>query len=89
MEKERWKKQVKLGGVKGAAVRGPPAPHVHGQQLLRPRGALRAVNRITSFREKHAHLQNQITLFFIRKMDTFVRFSLESFLKFLLQRKSK
>ena len=38
MEKERWKKKVKLGGVKGAAVRGPPAPHVHGQQLRRPRG---------------------------------------------------
>ena len=43
-------KKMKLGGVKGAAVRGPPAPHVHGQQLRRPRGALRAVNRRTSFR---------------------------------------
>ena len=36
---------MKLGGVKGA-VRGPPAPHVHGQQL-------RAVNRRTSFREEN------------------------------------
>jgi hypothetical protein len=24
MEKERWNKEVKLGGVKGAAVRAPP-----------------------------------------------------------------
>ena len=38
MEKEKWNKEVKLGGVKGAAVRGPPAPHVHGQQLRRSRG---------------------------------------------------